>query len=399
MVQFTPFHPRTSVLNETSLWRHWAGWVVPEKYQMDEKVEYFAVRNAAGLFDTSPLFKYRIWGADAERYLSGVLARDIRRCRPGWAQYTMWCDDRGFVIEDGVVLRASPDEYFLTSAEPNLAYLRGLTGHLRVEIDDISSRYGLLALQGPHSRSILVGLVPETEELKPFQLTSAKIGNAPVIISRTGYTGDLGYEIWVETADAVEVWDQIMEAGAARRLIPFGNLALRMLRIEAGLVLIGVDFESSRFAWTEEQCVSPVELGYGWMFRDLAADDRPFIGRGALLRELSEGTSRWKLAGLVLDWDMFQQAHKHLGLPTAKDHVPVQEAMMVYDDAHHVVGFSSSYMYSPLLQNHICLARLPPDLTAPGSQIELEIMINHRYYPVGATVTKLPFFNPERKTA
>jgi len=398
VIEPTPFHARTAALNRTGLWSHWAGQIVVERYDLDPKVEYYAVRNAAGLFDTSPLFKYRIAGPDAERFLAGVLARDVRKCRPGQAQYTFWCDDRGFVNEDGVVFRTSSDEFLLTSAEPNLSYLRNLIGYLRVEVEDVSADYGILVLAGPGSRALLASLATETSQLEYFHLTQTKIGSAPVIVSRTGYTGDLGYEVWVESGDALAVWDALMEAGSSRRLIPFGNLVLRMLRIEAGLLLIGVDFRSSRFAWTDEQRATPIELGYGWMFRDLAKDDRAFIGRKAIEAELAGATSRWKLVGIELDWRRFDDAHRSLGLPTPKIDVPVEEAMMIYSLDREVVGFSSSFMYSPMLQRHIALARVPLSLMAPGSPVQLEIMINHRFYPVGATVTRLPFFNPERKT-
>lgn len=370
-----------------------------ERYDLDPKIEYFAVRNAVGMFDTSPLFKYRITGRDAERFLGGVLARDVRRCRPGQAQYTMWCDDRGFVNEEGVILRLSGDEFLLATAEANLSYLRNLIGYLAVEVEDVSNVYGILALAGPGSRALLASLAPDASQLAYFHLTQTKVDNASVVVSRTGYTGDLGYEVWVESGDALSVWDTLMEAGSARRLIPFGGLALRMLRLEAGLLLIDVDYQSSRFAWTDEQRATPIELGYGWMFRDLAKDDRAFIGRKAIEAELAGATSRWKLVGIELDWRRFEEAHRSLGLPTPKQEVPVEEAMMIYDLDREVVGYASSFMYSPMLQRHIALVRVPPLLAAPGSRVQLEIMINHRFYPVGATVRKLPFFNPARKTA
>ena len=151
--------------NTTGLWSHWAGYLVAEKYQMSEKFEYFAVRNSVGMFDTSPLYKYLVSGPDAERYLAGVLARDIRKCRPGQAQYTVWCDDRGFVVEDGVVLRLAPDEFMISAARPNLAHLRSLIGYEAVEIDDVSDQWGTLAVQGPAARTVLAPLAPEVTGL------------------------------------------------------------------------------------------------------------------------------------------------------------------------------------------------------------------------------------------
>ena len=399
MIRTTPFHERVEAACESGLWSHWAGYLVVDKYQMSEKFEYFAVRNSAGVFDTSPLYKYRIHGRDAEHYLAGVLARDIRKCRPGRAQYTMWCDDDGHVLEDGVVLRHSADEFLLTAAEPNLAYLRGLVGYEQVEIEDVSDDHGALALQGPRSRDVLVKLAPEVAELGFFQITPAKIGGADVVISRTGYTGDLGYEIWIERDDCLAVWDDLMAAAAGHGVVAFGQIALLMARIEAGLLLIDVDFESSRHAWTGEQRATPIELGYGWMFRDIATDERPFIGKRAIARESAEGTSRWHLVGIEVDWRAWDRLHRDAGLIAPKDHVPIQEEMMLYDAATKRIGYASSFMYSPVLQRHIGLARVRPDLAAPGSTVRLEITVNHHYELVEAAVRRLPFYNPERKTA
>jgi len=177
---------------------------------LSEKFEYFAVRNAAGIFDTSPLFKYRFTGSGAETFLAGVLARDPRTLEPGRAQYTIWCDDRGFVVEDGVLLRHGRDEFVLTSAEPNYGYFADLVGRgADVRIDDVSEQFGVIALQGPRSRGLLAGLDPAIEQLDYFQLTAATIGGRTVSVSRTGFTGDLGYEVWATPDDALAVWDAV----------------------------------------------------------------------------------------------------------------------------------------------------------------------------------------------
>jgi aminomethyltransferase len=366
---------------------------------MSEKFEYFAVRNSAGIFDTSPLYKYQIRGKDAERFLAGVMARDIRRCRPGRAQYTMWCDDAGFVIEDGVIFRYGDDEFMLTSAEPNLAYLQSLIGYSRVTIDDISTQIGALAFQGPKSREILAGLAPEVAPLGYFHHTPAKIGGSQLSISRTGYTGDLGFELWIERDDALSVWDALVDASAGRGVIPIGQIALLMTRIEAGLILIDVDFHSSRYAWTDEDRASPIELGYGWMFRDLGTDDRHFIGRKAIEAELAGESSRWKLMGIVVDWKDYDRAYNRQGLIAPKDHVPTKWETMLYDQEQRRAGFASSFMYSPILQRHIGISRLRGDLAHPGASVKIELTINHQYNLVDAEVTRLPFFNPSRKTA
>lgn len=396
VIRVTPFHPRVEALNRTGLYSHWAGYLVADRYQMSEKFEYFAVRNAAGAFDTSPLYKYRFSGPDAEAYLSGLLARDIRTCRPGRAAYTIWCDDDGYLIEDGVVLRLSSDDFLLTAARPNLAYFQGLKGRLAVEIEDVSDAYAALAIQGPRSRRILAALAPDIESLPYFALAETKLADTSVIVSRTGFTGDLGYEVWVGADEALTVWDAIFEEGRPHGLIPFGQIALSMARIEAGLLLIDVDFVSSRFAWTEAQKSTPLELGMGWMFKGW---DRPFVGRNAIRREMEEASSRWSLVGLVVDWEDWDRKYDAVGLIPPKDHTPVEEDMMIYDDDMERAGWSSSFMYSPMLQRHIAIARVRPDLAAPGTKVNLEVTIDHQYHTVDAHVRRLPFFVPDRKTS
>ena len=399
MVLTTPFHERLAPLNETQLWSHWSGYLSAVKYQMSDKFEYFAVRNSAGLIDTSPLYKYRIGGRDAAKFLGAVLARDIAACRDGQAQYTLWCDERGYVVEDGVVIRFAADEFILTSAEPNLAYFRNLIGYDQVEITDVSGDYASLAVQGPKSREILAALDPQIASLGFFHHGPAKIGNVPVHVSRTGYTGDLGYELWVGADGALEMWDTLQTACSGRGVLPVGQSALLMTRIEAGLVLIGVDFHSSRFAFNDHACSTPIELGFAWMFRDLGTSTRRFIGRGALERELADKSSRWKMVGLVIDWKEWDRHYGDAGLIPPKDETPVVYEMMLYDDEGGRVGYTTSFMYSPMLQRHIAMARVRPDLAAVGSKVNLEITINHRYHTVGAVVARPPLFNPPRKTA
>ena len=399
MILTSPFHARTSARNETGLWSHWSGHLAADRYQMSDKFEYFAVRNSAGVFDTSPLYKYRIHGRDAERFLAGVLARDIRGCAPGNAQYTVWCDDRGFVVEDGVILRPGRDEFLLTSAEPNLAYFSDLIGREQVSIEEVSHDFGVLAVQGPRSRDLLARLVPDVATLPFFGLATGTIAGAPVTISRTGYSGDLGYEIWMPSTDALKVWDVLWESMEGHGVLPFGLAALYMLRIEAGLLLLDVDFSSSRFAWTDEDRSTPIELGWSWMFKDLAGDDRAFIGRRALERELSDKTSRWRLTGLMVDWADYDRIYSGAGLIPPKDHTPVQEEMFVYDGEGHQVGYATSFMYSPILQRHIALARVRPELAAAGTPVRLEMDVNHRYEYVAAQTARLPLYNPARKTA
>ena len=398
VIRTTPVHERTSAANTTGLWERWSGYLVAQKYQLSEKFEYFAIRNSAGLFDSSPLFKYRISGPGAEAFLSGVLARDIRTCPVGHGQYTAWLDDGGFVVEDGVIFRTAGDDYLLTCAEPNLAYFEDLAGRHRVSFADESEASAVLAIQGPRSREVLARLVPGIERVPYFGLCGTEIAGTPLTISRTGYTGDLGYELWIPADRAVRVWDAVTEAGAGRGVIPFGMVALYMARIEAGLLLLDVDFASSRFAWTNATRSTLLEVGLGWMVRGLAGDDRAFIGRRALEREMRDRSSRWRLTGLVLDWRDYDRHYDEAGLIPPKDHTPIQDEYYVYDEGGTQIGYATSLMYSPMLQRHIALARVPLD-RAPGSTVKLELPVNHRYEYFDAAVARLPLYNPERRTA
>ncbi len=398
MIRTTPFHERTSALNETQLWSHWSGTLAANRYQVSDKMEYFAVRNAAGVFDSSPLYKYRITGKDAEAFLSGILARDIRACPPGQAQYTCWLDDGGYVIEDGVILHIAKNEYLLTSAEPNLAYLEDRSHRHDVTIDDVSADLGTLALQGPRSRDLLKKLVPQMEKIPYFGVAKGEIGGAGVTVSRTGYSGDLGYEVWIDTPDALHVWDTLWDSMEGQGVLPFGLAALEMLRIEAGLLLMEADFDSSRYAWNDAHRSTPIELGWSWMFKDLKADDRPFIGRKALEREIADKTSRWAMRGLILDWQDYDRVYNQAGLVPPKDHTPVLEDWMLYDDDYKRVGYATSFMYSPMLQRHIAIARVRPEFAAVGTNVNLEFTVDHHYEHVSAHVARLTLYNPQRKT-
>lgn len=403
MIRTTPFHLRLTELNTQGLYTHWQGFLSPLRYSSAPKHEYFAVRNSVGIFDTSPLFKYRITGPDAERLLAGVLLRDIRTCRPGRAQYTVWCDDRGFVMEDGVVFRHSDNEFLLTAARPNLGWFTDLARSMRVQLEDVSDEYGILAVQGPRSRAVLAELLPEVRSLGFFDHAPAKLASAPVTVSRTGYTGDLGFEITVESDRALDVLDAVLAAGAPHGMRPFGEEALMMLRIEAGLPLIDVEWHNSRTAFTDADRVTPKELGLGWMLptSSLHRDDRAFIGRTAIVRELLDGTSRWAAVAIVVDWADWDRLHRDAGLLPTKSEHPLPYESMLYDagaTGDHA-GYVTSFMYSPVLQRHIGLARVRPELAAAGTELRMEVAIAHRNTTVKVRTAKSPLFNPSRKTA
>lgn len=394
----TPFYERTSALNQTGLWDHWSGYLSAKQYHLSEKLEYFAVRTAAGVYDTSPLYKYRIHGRDAEAFLSGVLASDVRKCRPGRAQYSIWCDDDGYVIEDGMLFRSSETEFMLTAAEPNDAYFQDLVGRGSVQVDDVSEQVASLAVQGPRSKAILSSVAPDIAELRPFFLTETKFDGSPITVSRTGYTGDLGYELWIDSDDALRVWDSLFEAGEGHGIMPFGETALIMTRIEAGLLLIGADFGSSRYAWTDGERSTPIELGLGWMFRDIDKDQRHFIGRDAIQREFAGG-ARWHLVGLTLDWQEWDDAYKRVGHVPPKDHTPLAEEIPLYDKEGERVGFATSSMYSPMVQSHIAIAQVIPELSSVGSEVDFEVTIDHEIKYIKAAVTKMPFYDPPHRRA
>ena len=262
------------------------------------------------------------------------------------------------------------------------------------------TRIGTLALQGPRSRDMLRRLVPRTEHIPYFGVATGRIGGAEVTVSRTGFSGDLGYEIWIDAPDALHVWDTLWESVQDYGVQPFGLDALNMLRIEAGLLLLEADFDSSRYAWNDAHRSTPIELGWSWMFRDLKRDDRAFIGRRALEREIAGKTSRWAMRGLIVDWQDYDRVYSEAGLIPPKDHTPVVEDWMVYDDGHqHQVGYATSFMYSPVLQRHIAIARVRPGFAKPGTRVKLELTVDHHYEQVAAHVARLPLYNPERKTA
>jgi aminomethyltransferase len=403
VIRTTPFHPRLSQLNTQGLYTHWQGQLSALRYSHAPKHEYFAVRNGVGLFDTSPLFKYRVYGPDAERLLAGVLVRDIRTCRPGRAQYTLWCDERGFVMEDGVVFRYSENDFLLTAARPVLGWLSAHTGRLRVGFEDVSDSYGVLAIQGPRSRAALAELLPAVDSLTFMEHAPAKIGSAPVTLSRTGYTGDLGFEVWVGADDALDVLDAVLDAGRPHSMRPYGEEAMNMLRIEAGLPLIDVEWHNSRLAFTDHERVSPTELGMGWMLRGLQDDDRAFIGGDAIRRELAGRTSRWASVSVVVDWQEWDELYRGAGMLPPKNEHPLSYESMLYDEDGTQVGYVTSFMYSPVLQRHIGLARVHPHLApskdSAGALVRMELAIQHHNTTVAARTAKTPLFSPPRKTA
>lgn len=406
MPQTTPFHNCVTPYNDTGIWKHWSGYLVAPRYQYSTSAEYYAIRDSVSVLDTSPLFKYRISGNESLTFLQKVMVRDIAQCAVGAAQYTCWCNPEGFVLQDGVVMRASDNEFWMSSAEPSLRYFRKIAkeqGIEDVEIEDITRDYGILAVQGPHAYSVISQLTDAADSMAYFELAETEIAGCPVIISRTGYTGDLGYELWIRADDAQHVWQAVMDAGKGFNIIPIGLEALKMARVEAGLLLLGVDFESARFAWVDAQRETPVELGLSWMLRKLKDDTREFIGRAAIEKQINEKSNRWATVGLSIDWHNYERVHLEAGIMPPKHDLYCESTKSIYRRGEKpnygdYVGYATSFLFSSMLKKPIAIAKLPNDLAKPGSEVDLEISVIHKPVTVRATVQRMPFYNPAQKT-
>jgi aminomethyltransferase len=392
----TVFHQRTFPLCESLNYREWSGYYTVSSYEPHHEHEYNAIRNAAALIDISPLFKYRLTGKDATRLVDRIITRDIRKVSVGQVIYTPWCDERGKVIDDGTVSRLAENNYRWTAADPSLRWFTQNAAGLDVSVEDISETVAALALQGPTSGRLLKNLVAdaEIENLKYFRVMTAAIAGVPVEISRTGYTGDLGYEIWVAADRALQIWDALIEGGRAFEIHPAGMLALDVARIEAGLLLIDVDFNSSKKALIEEQKYSPFEMGLG---RLVHLDKNRFVGQQALIEEEERGPAR-EIVGLEINWTEVEQLYEDVGLPPAVSAIASRVAVPIFKDGTQV-GKATSSTWSPTLKKMIALATVKRAAAKTGTHLQFEITVESVRHRVGATVVKMPFFNPKRKTA
>lgn len=391
----TAFHERTFPLCESLNYREWSGYYAVSSYEPHHEHEYNAIRNAAALIDISPLFKYRLTGPDATRLVDRIITRDMRKVSVGQVVYTPWCDERGKVIDDGTVSRLEENTYRWTAADPSLRWFTQNASGMSVDIEDISESVAALALQGPTSARLLTTVVEgaSIEGLKYFRVTRGKIAGVPVDISRTGYTGDLGYEIWVPSEQALKVWDALIKAGQAFDIHPAGMLALDVSRIEAGLLLIDVDFNSSKKALIDEQRYSPFEMGLG---RLVSLDKNRFVGQAALIAEQKRGHAR-EIVGLEIDWPEVEALYEAVGLPPAVSPIASRVALPVFKDGTQV-GKATSSTWSPTLKKMIALATIKRECSQPGTKVQFEITVEAVRHRVGARVVKTPFFNPKRKT-
>jgi aminomethyltransferase len=390
----TAFHPRTSPLNRKMQWREWSGYFASSVYADAHDIEYNAIREAAALIDVSPLYKYLVSGPDALRLVDRIVTRDATKLSVGGVIYTPWCDEHGKVVDDGTIHRLDERLYRWTAADPQLRWLRQNSGGLDVTITEETEATAALALQGPLSRDVLEAASGESfDDLRYFRRRPSKIGKVKVDVSRTGYTGDLGYELWIPTEGAVKVWDALMAAGGAYGIRPAGMLALDVVRLEAGLILIEVDYTSARHAMNPEQNYSPGEIGLG---RLVNFDKGDFVGRLALEREAKAGGPERRLVGLELDWYDIEGLYDAQGLPPAISASVDRSPVPVFAGGRQV-GRATSLGWSPILKQAIGLASVPPAHEVVGSKLAVEWSVEGRRGRVAAKVVELPFLDLERK--
>ncbi|HXT52302.1 MAG TPA: aminomethyltransferase family protein [Thermoanaerobaculia bacterium] len=393
----SPFHERTSKLCTSFRWKDWSGYAAVCSYDTTHDREYFAFRQSAGLLDVSPLFKYEVYGPDAAALLSRMMVRDVSKLKVGRVGYSCWCDDQGKVIDDGTVTRWDEDYYRVTAADPTLHWLQAVGRGMRVTLEDSSARIAVVALQGPRSREVLrAASDADMDSLKFFGATKARLDSLDVWITRTGYTGDLGYEVWVEKEHANRLWDALMDAGSAHGITAAGLDALDVSRIEAGFILLGVDYFSAPKVVLEARKSTPAEAGLGW----LVDFERPrfpnFVGRAALEAEKKRGPA-WALVGLEVAWEALEALYESFSLPPNLPATARRDGLPVYDGNGKQVGKVTSHTWSPILKKYIALTSVHTEHAAPGTVLQMEHTVEYERRRVPAKVVKTPFFDPERK--
>jgi len=377
----TPFHARARAACVTDQFIAWSGYSTVDVFTTMEQ-EYFAIRNSCSVYDLTPMIKYRITGADSEAYLNRVVTRDLRKLKTNRVAYAVWCNDSGHVIDDGTIFRFGAEEFLLCTAERQLNWLLDSAIGYSVAIEEVTDNIAALSVQGPTSCGVLkkAGLAG-VERLKPFEIGRFNLFDVPVTVSRTGFTGDLGYELWMAPADAEQVWDELMLAGKSRGIRPIGSAALNMARIEAGFLMPKVDFVSAETTVHLGRDRSPYELGLDWVV-DLSKSH--FNGRRALVKEQQAGPRR-KLVGL----DIAGQK-------------PAEKALLYASKScRKQVGAVSSGLWSPTCKRNIALAMLDVPYFKLGSEVWAEIYLCRELVwerrVAKAVVVEKPFFVPERR--
>ncbi len=390
----TAFYSRQLDLCESMDWTRWSGYYAPQSYQLHHENEYHSIRTAAGLIDISPLFKITITGPDSLTLLNRIVVRDLSKLKENRVAYVVWCDPDGFVLGDGVVMRQDADTYFFMCHDPTFGWLQKHATHLNVSIRDETELLAGLSLQGPHSAKILSHAgVKNLSGLKYFGATHTNINGTPTWISRSGFTGDLGYELWFPSNQALNVWDTLMESGSEYALRAAGLKALDVCRIEAGLLQHGVDFQNASHVLVRSQKSTPYDLGLDWMVH---LDRDPFVGQ-AELRNLQK--SRYTMVGLDIDWIQTRDLYESRGLPPA---LPVEAWSMsvpLYRDhaRQHQVGYATSGTWSPILKRYIALATI--ETSYASDSVRIELAVEHARQCVDARIVEPRFYDPPHKRA
>ncbi len=392
----TAFHERTLALCESLNFKEWSGYYTVGAYEITHEHEYNAIRNSSALIDISPLFKYRVTGQDATKLVNRVITRDINKVAVDQVIYCCWCDPEGHVIDDGTITRLGENEYRWTAADPSLRWFKQNALGLDVQIDDISEKVAAIALQGPTSAKLLHAVTDaDIAKLKYFRVAHGKIAGIPVDISRTGYTGDLGYEVWVNWGEALKVFDELMVKGRAFDIHLAGMVALDIARIEAGLILIEVDYTSSKKSLIDDQKYTPAEIGLGKLV-DLKKEN--FVGRNALALEEKKGGPARSLVGLEINWSEVEALYEKIGMAPQVPATASRVAVPVYRGGRQV-GKATSTTWSPTLKRMIALASVGRESATLGASLSMELTVEASRKTVSAKIVPLPFFNPARKTA
>jgi aminomethyltransferase len=379
----TPFQPRLDALAKTNDWYNWAGYRAPHSL-WDEELEYFAIRSQCALFDISPMTKYRIEGSDAETFCNKVTLRDVSKLKPGRVHYTAWCDDEGFVLDDGTLFRLSPTRFRLCSQERHLPWLLDSAIGFDVVVEEETEAVAGLALQGPTAFACLRAAgFAGVEKLKVFDLAEFPHESGAVTISRTGFTGDLGYELFIGRDLALSLWDRLMEAGELHGIRAIGYTALNRARLEAGLIVANADFVTAEHAIRSNRTRMPDEIGLGFMIDPAKGH---FNGRRAILEARARKKLRHVLVGLEIDGN-----------------VPAEHAI-VYHRKSREVGLVSAAMWSPMAKRNIAIASLDlpyGDSMTDDLWVEIYAMRELKYERLmkRAKVVPRPFIKLDRRTA
>jgi aminomethyltransferase len=392
----TAFHPRTSTMNEKLAWGEWSGYHAAAVYADFHDIEYNAIREAAAVIDVSPLYKYVVSGLDAPRLMNRVLPRDAVRQRVNQVFYTPWVDEDGKMIDDGTVTRLTENSYRVTAALPCYRwFLLNATG-LDVQVDDITETTAGLALQGQKSRAVLEAATGQDwSDVPYFGRRGTSIGGVPVDVTRTGYTGDLGYELWVSTDDALAMWDRLFEVGPDYGLRPAGINALDVSRVEAGLILIDAEYTSALNARTADHFYSPAELG---LSRLIDFDKGDFVGRRALLAERERGGPPRRLVGLDLEWAGIESMFARHGLAPEVSAMVHRPAVPIYREGRQV-GRATSICWGPTIKRMVGFGSVDRRQEAVGTRLSVEWSVEGERGKVAATVVPLPFLDLPRKRA